>query len=108
MLGRVRRVCRNGHVFRSVNRGDKAQGEVLSEKGGLADAPSLRGSRRGSRDRASRLPAHRRAVVPGRGRELELDQCYWPRIGADDGAVPRHEAGSGSRSERRDQMRVAV
>ena len=58
----------NGRVFRPVNRADRAQGVVLSEKVIWAAYQALcRGSGR-PRYRASRPPPNLRKVVPSRGR----------------------------------------
>jgi integrase len=63
----------DGLVFRSVNRGGGVRDTALSEKVIWQPAPALRRSRRRSRNRAARLSANMRKVVP----------CGWRGVGAD-------------------------
>ena len=94
-----------GHLFRPVNRGDQVCGERMSEKvvwqmlktyvagAGLPDiAPHD-------------LASHDGEAVPGRGRGTGADSVAARAfVGPDDRALPRDEAGSGARAERRDQV----
>ena len=94
----------DGHVFRPVNRGDQVQGDGLCEKVVWQMLQAVRGGGWRSGHRAARLSSHMREAVPGRRRRVGADPvAAGPRVGADDRAVPRDEAGSGSCAERWDQ-----
>ena len=94
----------DGYVFRPVNRAGQAQGVGLSEKvvwqllqpyASAAGVPGIA---------PHDLSSHLREDVPGGGRRTGADPvAARARFRADDRAVPRHEAGSGARAERRDQ-----
>src|ERR1022692_1625421 len=93
-----------GHVFRPVHRGDQVQGEVLSEKvvwqmlrpyAKAAGVPGI-----------APHDARRSCAKFCRAARAELEQIQpaaWPRVRPDHRALPRYEAGPGTRAERRDQ-----
>ncbi len=73
-------------------------------KGGLAAASRLCGGGWRSGDRAPRFEKNLRKDVPGRRRGTGADPvAAGPCIGTDDRTLPRDEAGSRSRAERRNQ-----
>src|ERR1017187_9806757 len=94
----------DGFVFRPVNRGGQAQGEVLSEKvvwqmlrpyAKAAGVPGI-----------APHDARRSCAKFCRAARAELEQIQpaaWPRVRPDHRALPRYEAGPGTRAERRDQ-----
>ena len=93
----------DGHVFRPVNRADRVTGERLGEKvvwqmlrqyAAEVGVPGI-----APHDLRRTCAKLCRAA----GGELGADpDAARPRFGSDDRAIPRHEAGSGSRAERRD------
>jgi hypothetical protein len=94
-----------GHLFRPVNRGDQVSGERMSEKV-VWQMLKTYVARAGLPDIAPHdLRRYDREVVPGGRRRVGTDSTSpRPFVSPDDGAVPRDEAGSRSRSERRDQV----
>ena len=68
----------DGRVFRPVNRGDKVQGEAMSEKVVWQMLRELCDRCRCPRHRASRLsPVVRQAVSGSRAGSLSRSNCYW-------------------------------
>ena len=94
-----------GSVFRPVSRGDQVHGDGMSEKvvwqllqryAAAAGVPGIA---------PHDLPPHVRQAVPRRRRGTGADPvAAGPRLSADDRAIPWHEAGSGSCTERWDQV----
>ena len=94
-----------GPVLRRVNRGDQAHHDGMSEKVVWQLVQGYAATCRRSRHRAARPPPHVRQVVSGCRWRVGADPVApGPRLRTDDGAIPRHEAGSGARAERRDKV----
>jgi integrase len=99
----------DGHVFRlgQSRRGCGSCG--FGREGRLVAHQAVRRDRGRPWNCTARFASHLREVVSGRQRRTGADPvAAGPRIGRDDRAVSWRQAGSGSRSERRDQTKGRI